>query len=187
MMKTARWLVLSALVVAAVCALEAAPQERGGSLPAMVVIVRHAEKAAGPGRNPPLTDEGRVRARALAAVLDGAGVEAILTTHWDRTKETAAPAASAFKVVPEVIAAEGATAGHAAAVAAAARRHAGKVVLVVGHSDTLPAIISALAGIEIAGICSSAFDDLFVLVPVGERWRLVRSRYGALSPRASCQ
>jgi phosphohistidine phosphatase SixA len=155
--------------------------------PAMVVLVRHAEKATAPADDPPLTDEGRERARALAAALQDARLGAIITTQWTRTRETAAPAADAAHLVPRVVRAVGPVEEHAAAVAAAARREAGKAVLVVGHSDTVPAIIAALTGLQVAPICGAAFDDFFVLIPAGNAWRLVHSRYGAASPRASCR
>jgi phosphohistidine phosphatase SixA len=155
--------------------------------PAMVVLVRHAEKATAPADDPPLTAEGRERAKALAAALQDARLGAIITTQWTRTRETAAPAADAAHLVPRVVTAGGPVEQHAAAVAAAIRHEAGKAVLVVGHSNTVPAIITALTGLHVTPICDAAFDDFFVLVPAGNAWRLVLSRYGAASPRASCR
>ena len=38
------------------------------------------------------------------------------------------------------------------------------VVLVVGHSNTLPAILKALAGVDVA-IADNEYDNLFVVVP----------------------
>ena len=57
----------------------------------MVLIVRHAEKAASAGTDPDLSAAGAARANALAAVAAHAGVEAAYVTQFKRTKETAAP------------------------------------------------------------------------------------------------
>src|SRR5690606_21925588 len=75
------------------------------------------------------------------------------------------------------------------AVADAIRtRHAGRTVLVVGHSDTLHEVVAALGGPAMAELCESQYADLFVLVLGGggeapdEAPALIRARYGAPSP-----
>ena len=57
-----------------------------------------------------------------------------------------------------------------------------RVVLVVGHSNTIPAIIAALGGPRVPDICESVYANLFMLVPGAGEVRLVRSRYGAADP-----
>jgi phosphohistidine phosphatase SixA len=165
------------------------PPERSDSA-SLIVLVRHAEKAAAPSDDPPLTAAGVKRAQSLAAALRDAGVTAIITTQLRRTRETAQPLASALSLTPEVVTVGGGEAGaHAEAVAAAVRRHVGGVVLVVGHSDTIPAIIAALGGPRLPDICESVFSHLFALVPGAGEARLVRSRYGAADrhPEPGCQ
>ena len=155
--------------------------------PTVVLLVRHAEKAAEPAQDPPLTESGRARAQALVAVARDAGVTAIITTQYDRTRSTAAPAAEALRITPDVVAA-GPLAQHAKAVADQVRKHAGKTVLVVGHSNTIPAIVGALGAPQPREICDSEYDALFVVV-LGDTGppRLVRSRFGAVSPSdAAC-
>src|SRR5207248_3230286 len=78
-----------------------------------VILVRHAEKAAVPADDPGLTDAGQARAQALMAIARDAGVDAIITTQFKRTKETARPAAEALHVTPDVVTAGGGTAQHA--------------------------------------------------------------------------
>src|SRR4051812_32901322 len=107
-----------------------------------VILVRHGEKAAAPAADPPLTPEGEARARDLWAAVKDAGVSAIISTQFLRTKGTVQPTAAALGLTPEIIPAAGAT--HPQAVADAIKKHAGHTVLVVGHSNTVPAIIAAL-------------------------------------------
>lgn len=164
-------------------------QHPDSGMPRMVVLVRHAERAAEPAGDPSLTREGSARAEALADTLRSAGVTAIITTSLRRTKETAAPLAARLQppLKPEAVSTEGETEAHVRAVAAAVRRHAGGVVLVVGHSNTVPGIIGALGGPRLPDICDTVFDDLFILVPEGKAMRLVHARYGAPSPREGCR
>jgi broad specificity phosphatase PhoE len=151
------------------------------SPPTVVLLVRHAEKAAQPTQDPPLTDAGSARARALVQVARDAGVTAIVTTQFDRTRKTAEPTAVALRIRPEIVEA-GPVAPHAKAVADRVLEHAGGTVLVVGHSNTIPAIIGALGAPQPRDLCDSEYDQLFVVV-IGDTGppRLIRSRYGAPS------
>lgn len=146
-----------------------------------VILVRHAEKAAQPAADPPLTPDGGARALALIAVARDAGVSTIITTQFVRTKATAEPIANALHITPIVLEARGAK--HAQDVAQAILTgHAGEVVLVVGHSNTLPAIIAALGAGQVAPICDSEYDGLYVVtIPPSGPARLIRARYGAPS------
>ena len=146
------------------CAAFAAPV--AAQAPTMVYLVRHAEKAAQPASDPALTSDGALRARALADVLAHAGVGAIITTQFARTKLTAAPLAERLGLSPETVsiatgvasnpqAQADALRAHIASVVAAVRKHAGSAVLVVGHSNTIPAIVAALGGPTFP-ICATA-------------------------------
>jgi broad specificity phosphatase PhoE len=148
----------------------------------VVLLVRHAEKAAQPADDPPLTPDGRRRAEALAVAVKDAQPAAIITTQLRRTVETAQPSAAAAGVTPEVVPVSSATPQqNAADVATAVRKHPGKTVLVVGHGNTAPEIIAALGGPKLPDICESVYDKLFVLV-LGKEARLIQSRYGASTP-----
>lgn len=147
--------------------------------PTVVLLVRHAEKGTQPPQDPPLTKRGAARARALVAVARDAGVTAIITTQFERTRKTAEPTAKALHITPEVVNA-GTPAQHARAVAQQILRHAGGTILVVGHSNTIPAIVGALGAPQPRDLCDSEYDQLFVVV-IGDTGppRLIRSRYGA--------
>ena len=176
--------VLKVLLLLALAALPLAAQS---SAPTTVILVRHAEKAATPTDDPALTEEGLARAQALMTIAREAGVTAIITTQFARTRETARPAAEALKITPEVIRA---IAGpqHAQDVARAALAHTGGVVLVVGHSNTIPAIIKALGARQPPPICDSSYDDLYIVtVPATGRAHVIHARYGEPSPvSAAC-
>ncbi len=120
--------------------------------PQLVILVRHAEKATAPKGDVALSDEGLLRAEALAAALADARVDAIVTTQLRRTRETAAPLARKRRLTPGVVPTDDNVEAHARAVAEAVRR-LGPVVLVVGHSDTIPAIIHALGGPKLPPLC----------------------------------
>ena len=149
--------------------------------PTVVLLVRHAEKAAQPAQDPPLTEAGAARAQALVAVARDAGVTAIITTQFERTRKTAEPTATALRVTAQVVDA-GPPAQHAKAVADKVLEHAGGTVLVVGHSNTIPAIVGALGAPRPRDLCDSEYDQLFVVI-IGDTGppRLIRSRYGAPS------
>lgn len=153
-----------------------------GQAPTVVIVVRHAEKGMTPANDPPLTEAGSARAKALAAALASAHVQAVITTQLVRSRDTGRPTAEAKGAPMEVVQAGGA--GHAKAVADAARRHAGKTVLVVGHSNTVTQIVEALGGPPAKDLCDSEYSWIWTVVLDGGSARVVRSTFGAPSPDA---
>lgn len=152
-----------------------------GAQPSLVVLVRHAERAAAPASDPVLTTAGEARAMALRDALAAAGVSAIVTTHLQRTQLTARPLADSLRLTPIIVGAGAPLQAHLDSVAAAVMRQpAGAVVLVVGHSNTVPGIVRALGGPALPDLCDSEYASLFVLsYGGGPRPRLVRATYGA--------
>jgi broad specificity phosphatase PhoE len=148
--------------------------------PVTVIVVRHAEKAAEPKDNPPLTSEGAMRAAKLAEVLQHAGVTTIYSTPYARTLETAQPLAKALNLtVTETPIPNRSVGAYASDIAARVKRDSG-VVVVVGHSNTIGPVIKALGGADIGEIPDERYDDLFVLtIQDGKPTRLVKSKYGA--------
>lgn len=176
------------LAIAAVAGLAVLPGHAPTAAPPTVVLlVRHGEKAAQPAQDPPLSEAGSIRARALLGVARNAGVKSIVTTQYLRTRNTAEPTATALSITPEVVNA-GPMPAHAKAVADQVMKHAGETVLVVGHSNTVPAIVAALGAPQPREICDNEYDQLFVVI-IGDGGppRLISSRYGAASAAdASC-
>lgn len=144
---------LATLVLAA--ALTGAPPP-----PTVVYVVRHAEKGRDRGDGDPgLTPAGRRRAEALVRTLADAPISLVLSTKYRRNLETAAPLARARGLEPELVDA----ADHAGLAARLRALPVGSQVLVVGHSNTVPAIVTALGGPEAAELDDLAYDDLYVV------------------------
>jgi broad specificity phosphatase PhoE len=159
-----------------------APPQTAGTT--TVVVVRHAEKAADDPQDPSLTPAGQERARALADALQDAGVAALYSTQYRRTRGTAEPLAQKLGLTVKVQPVGPANAGsYAQELAREIRaRHAGRTVVVVGHSNTVPGIVQALSGRAVAPIGDAEYDHLFVVqLPASGEPRLLRARYGAPS------
>jgi broad specificity phosphatase PhoE len=138
--------------------------------PPTIFLVRHAEKAATGGDDMDLSDAGRARAEALAALVKDAGITAIYTTEFKRTQQTAAPIATALHLEPAIVAARD-RAGLMAKLLGASGN-----VLVVGHSNTIPELIKALGITTPINIADNDFDNLFVVLPESKP-RLIRLHY----------
>jgi phosphohistidine phosphatase SixA len=158
----------------------AADMPGGANGPALVVLVRHAEKAPKPAADPPLSAAGKVRAAALATALKEAGVTAIVTSGALRAIETAAPLAEMRGLKPIAIPfRSGGVPAQVEAVATEVRRQTHGVVVVVGHSNTIPLIIAALGGPHLPDIPETEYAHLFMLVPGPGAPHLVQTLYGA--------
>ena len=142
-----------------------------------VLIVRHAEKMVNAGTDPDISPEGVARAKALAAVAEHAGVEAAYVTQYKRTKETAEPLHVPMIEVPVNLSAPGDYPKRLAE--AIASRSSGKVVLVVSHSNTIPAIVEELAHVKVPPLADPEYDRLYVVTGS----RVVAAQYGHPSPR----
>jgi phosphohistidine phosphatase SixA len=143
-----------------------------------VIVVRHAEKAD-QSRDAVLSSEGQARAAALATLLKGSGITHIVTSEFLRTRQTAAPLAAALSVTPEQV-----PAGDRAALVARLRAlDPASIVLVVGHSNTIPPLVAALGGPSLPDLPDADYDDVFVLVPrQGQPASLVRLTVGRPTP-----
>lgn len=146
-----------------------------------VYVVRHTEKAKDPGDGDPvLSESGRARARALARVLRSLELAAIYTTRYKRNRQTVAPVAKAKGLTPKIYKAR-ATAELAAQIRRANRDAR---VLVAGHSNTVPAILSAFGVKPAIQLADHHYDNLFiVIVPTEGPARLEHLHFGAVDPR----
>jgi broad specificity phosphatase PhoE len=139
--------------------------------------VRHAEKQVATAgqpmmspNDPPLTDEGKTRARNLARILGKAGINTIITSQFLRTKDTAQPLAEALGLTSQVIpiAAHPTERGKVSPesvknIVDKIFKSGGEAVLVVGHTNTLPDVIAMLGGGNISEIPETDYDNIFVV------------------------
>lgn len=147
--------------------------------PVTVHLVRHAEKqapepGAEPARDPSLSEKGRRRAEMLVPALAGVTLGAVFATQWKRTQETVAPVAAARGLTVETVDADDID-----GLVARIRAHAGGAVLVAGHSNTVPAIATALGLAEKLALDESDYGDLFLLKSSGSSATLERRRFEA--------
>jgi broad specificity phosphatase PhoE len=158
------------------------PAAYAQSAPVTVILARHGEKMAQPADNPPLSAEGQIRAEDLWQAVRDAGVTSVYSTPYLRTMGTARVVADALKlpVIETPILGRNVPA-YGDSVAARAKRDGG-VILVVGHSNTMGAVIKALGGPDIGAIDDSEYDNLFVVtIQDGKPTRVVRAKYGKRS------
>ena len=168
-------LTVAALVLIACTASAAVAQQ-------VIYVVRHAERAdsapaagqamTAPANDPPLSADGHARAARLATMLRSAGIGQIISTEFQRTRQTAAPLAKALNV--EVTTAP---AREPAALLTRIREAKGNV-LVVGHSNTVPELLKTLGVKDAIAIPDSEYDNLFIVTrPATGEPILVRLRF----------
>jgi len=144
-----------------------------------VILVRHAEKSDEPGNNNPnLSAAGIERAQILAQVLSNAGVTNIYATQYARTQQTVRPLAENLGLQVNEIDARNTD--------ELAKRlksdRPGGVMLVAGHSNSVPEIISAIGGEQPPAIPDREYDNLFVVtVSPWRGTRVLRLKYGSNS------
>lgn len=146
-----------------------------------IILVRHAEKEATPATDPPLTSAGNARANALVELAKDAGVNAIVSTEYMRTRSTAAPLAAMLGLTTEIIGARNSARVTADSILA---KHRGHTVVLVGHSNTVPGLVAAFGAPQPAEICDAGYDNAFVVtVPASGPATVVRLHFGE---KASC-
>ena len=145
-----------------------------------VVFVRHAEKALTPADDPGLSEAGQRRAAELARQLAGvdvvAGIDAIYATSYRRSAETAKPIADALQL--QVRSYDAADTENF--LDELVRAEKGKIVLVVGHSDTVPAMIGNMgASKRVPSIAADEYDNIYIVsIPWFGKTKTLRLRYG---------
>jgi broad specificity phosphatase PhoE len=144
------------LLSAALAGCRALPDPAEG---ATFVLVRHAEKAADHPQDPGLAPAGQRRARRLASALGRHPVVAVYATPLRRAQATALPIARAhgLAVTPYDTANPADFAGRLRAM------HDAGTVVVVGHSNTVPAIAQGLCDCAIGPIAETEYGRRITL------------------------
>ena len=145
-----------------------------------VIFVRHAEKAAEPSEDPGLSPAGERRVAELTRQLKDAdviaGIDAVYSTPYRRTEETARPIAEALGLPVHTYDA----ADTEAIMERIVREHKGKIILVVGHSNTLPALMGNMgASKRVPPIAENEYDNIYIVsIPWFGKTKTIRLRYG---------
>ena len=142
-----------------------------------IFVVRHAERVDG-SPDAALSVEGEARAEILARHLRDVGIDAIYSTTYQRTLGTAAPLAEVLGLeiqtgpthdISTMMNSDPAVSRYVESLAAQLDvQHGADHVLVVGHSNTVPALLAALGHPESVSIGSDEYDNLFIVVPRGQ-------------------
>ncbi|MDT0554558.1 SixA phosphatase family protein [Patiriisocius hiemis] len=105
-------------------------------------LIRHAEKDKSDAKNrdPHLTEKGMARATRWAAYFKDKNIDAVYSTPYHRTKETALPTANSLKL--DIIE-YNPRAMYSDSFKKATK---GKNVLIVGHSNTTPQFTNLIIG-----------------------------------------
>jgi len=150
-----------------------------------IVVVRHAEKTDNGRQDPELTAAGHARAEALARVLGQTKVVGLIATQYRRTQQTLATLAREHGLEITVVPAQTeATGAHIETIISQVRQwdqHPGGVLVIAGHSNTVPLIVEALSGRTVPSIDESEYDHLFVLLPGNEGMEVITTGYGEKS------
>jgi broad specificity phosphatase PhoE len=142
----------------------------------VVYLVRHAERAEDGTEDPPISEAGEMRARLIARMLQNAGITDIYSTNYQRTRATAEPTAARLGIEVQPYAPRD-LAAFARQLLETPGRH-----LVVGHSNTTPALVRELGGDPGEPIDESEYDRLYIVVADGDGVSTVLLRFGVPFP-----
>jgi broad specificity phosphatase PhoE len=134
---------------------DAAEREPGYRL----VLVRHAEKMR--GQDPGLTEAGRARAQFLAHWLAKDGPQAIWTSDYKRTRQTAQALAERLSLEIRIY-----DPANQQTLVDLLRKE-GINALVVGHSNTIPELAGLLCGCPVPELSEADYE---------RGWQLVMAR-----------
>ncbi len=128
--------------------------------PQTIYVMRHLQRDA--GADPSLNAVGQANAARLAGWFGHDRPVAIFVTPYKRTRETVAPLAAKRGLVPRDYNPRD-NAGLVAAV-----RAAKGPVLIVGHSNTVPAIVHALGGPEAPELADDDYARIWIVKDSGK-------------------
>jgi broad specificity phosphatase PhoE len=145
-----------------------------------IIFVRHADTAAHPADDPGLSERGQRRVAELTRQLVDAdvvaGIDAIYTTPYRRSQQTVRPLADKLSLEINTYDAEDTE----AILEHILKRHKGKIILVVGHSNTVPVLIANLgASKKVPPIAEDEYDNIYIIsIPWFGKTKTIRLRFG---------
>lgn len=134
-----------------------------------VYVMRHLPKAEVAHKDPDLNEHGQQMALALASTDFMAQVDVGFSTDYQRTKQTIEPSAARYDFDVHLYDPR----DNEALVKVIHTQYCGKTIAIVAHSNTTPAIVTALGG---------TFDVSFSgqSLPTNTQVQLDESDYGAI-------
>lgn len=144
-----------------------------------VYVVRHAEKEKAPEdapeelrKDPPLSSAGQLRAMSLTEDIPVETIDAVFVTRTRRSEHTAGAVLALTGLEPIYYPPR-----DVEGLIARLRRRHGQSILVVGHSNTIPALLEAL-GLGKIEIDEDQYGDLWVVTLRGLEADVERRSFG---------
>lgn len=126
------------------------------------ILLRHAEKENS-GTDPDLTTAGKLRADELKRLLGNVHIDHIYTTPYNRTRQTAMPLAVSKGIVVKEYTPAATLAATQLFISNILAQNQGKVVVIVGHSNTVPEMVKVLSNNALnVTISETQFDNIFI-------------------------
>jgi len=146
-----------------------------------IFLVRHAEKDT--GNNPALSKAGKERAGDLYRMLQGEQIDKVYFSRYRRTRQTADSLLSYTKADTFSYKADTSGEGLAESLKLTATPISGEHILIIGHSNTIPAIIRKLgvADFEPNELPDNEYDNLYVITFSQGKPSVKRMKYGKQS------
>ena len=145
-----------------------------------IIFVRHAEQTSHDEADPSLSEEGQRRVAELTRQLADAdvvaGIDAIYSTKYKRSTETVQPIADRLDLTLNIYEADDTE----EILEKILKAHKGKIILVVGHSNTVPVLIANLgASKNVPPIEKYEFDNIYIIsIPWFGKTKTIRLRFG---------
>lgn len=145
-----------------------------------IIFVRHAEKNLSVEDDPELTEAGQRRVFELTRQMKDAdvvaGIDAIYSTHFRRNLATVEPLSELLELPINLYNKN----EYESVLETILDKHKGKIILVVGHSDTLANLMAELgASKSVPVIADNEYDNIYIVsIPWFGKTKTIRLRYG---------
>ena len=121
-------------------------------------LIRHAEKESDGSKNPHLSKKGLERVDKLKTFFANKKIDAVYSTGYWRTKETALPIAESHSLSIEIYN------PRSLKVDSLIKKNKHKNVLIVGHSNTTPFLVNEILDkSKYQTISEDVYNDVFII------------------------
>jgi len=121
-------------------------------------LIRHAEKESDGSKNPHLSKKGLERVNKLILFFANKNIDAVYSTDYWRTKETAIPIAESNSLSIEIYS------PRSLKIDSLIKKDKHKNVLIVGHSNTTPFLVNEILDEpKYQTISEDVYNDVFII------------------------